>query len=293
MINLNNLNNLEKISKVWQIQLNIEYSNPNHNTRISFKDIGSFCELLATDYNAGYVGCGSGGMGFDLVNYATKKAVEVKSCCTIQNAKCTSCGTKFNSLFSDKCPKCSSTEYKKINDSRFGIDAKEFLNQYDKGYFDNFTICHISLVNQDKVRKELTVCLEWFRIDFKDTDIREIQLKYFENQASLGRKPHCNLLPFSFDFYKLCPVRIGKKHVLINYGDLNSNPVVSDQSFEREVRVPISVIPKDKETEFKNCETFKNLTVEVKDFTQHVDYKKKNLGKERGDTRGSVYNALK
>ena len=42
-------------------------------------------------------------------------------------------------------------------------------------------------------------------------------------------------------------------------------------------------------------ETFdkKSKTADCKDFTKKVPYKDKNLGKERGDTREKVYNALK
>ena len=175
IIDLNAMTTLEKIAKVWQLQLNLEYTNSKNNTRMSFKDIGAFCELLATNYNVGFVGCGSGGMGLDLVNHKTKKSIEVKSCCTIQNAVCNECGTKFNNLFLDKCPKCNSSNYKPMSDSRFGIDAKEFLNQLKRGFFENFTLCYISLVNQDKNRNTITIKLEWFIVDFKDPTIGRYQ----------------------------------------------------------------------------------------------------------------------
>ena len=112
---------LEKIAKIWQIQLNLELSNPNKNVRLSFKDIGAFAELLAINHLDGFVGSGSGGMGLDLVNYSKHKAVEVKSCCTIQNSACKKCRTKFNTLFLSECPKCGSGEYSEASDSRFGL----------------------------------------------------------------------------------------------------------------------------------------------------------------------------
>lgn len=306
MMDLNNLSTIEKVAKVWQIQLNLEYCNKKNNTRMSFKDIGAFCELLATNYNADFVGCGSGGMGLDLVNYKTGKAVEVKSCCTIQNAVCQNiikdkkghnmkCGTKFNDLFLDRCPKCGSTNFRRMDDSRFGIDAKEFLNQYSEGFFENFTMCYISLVSQDITKKEITIKLEWFITDFLDDEIKKYQLEYFENQNNKGKKPHCNLLPYSYDFYKLCPKKIDEKNIVISYADLNKNPRLVDCKFEKNIRVPIDKIPQKNRELFMALETFdkKSKTADCKDFTKKVPYKDKNLGKERGDTREKVYNALK
>ena len=294
-MDLNNLSSLEKIARVWQLQLNLEYSNKTNNTRMSFKDIGAFCELLATNYNAGFVGCGSGGMGLDLVNYSTKKAVEVKSCCTIQNAVCKKCGTKFNDLFLDKCPKCYSSDYKVMTDSRFGIDAKEFLNQYGEGFFENFTMCYIHLKNQNKSENTITVKMEWFQVEFNDPQIKNIQLQYFKNQNELGKKPHCNLLPLSYDFYKLCPKKVDDYEVVVNYGDLNKLPQIIKCTFDSKVRVPISVIPEKDKLNFKRLKTYawQTQSADCKDFTIHIDYKEKNLGKERGDTRGKVYQALK
>lgn len=296
MSDLNVLTVLEKISKVWQIQLNLEYCEKKNNTRMSFKDIGAFCELLATNYNPDFVGCGSGGMGLDLVNYKTKRSVEVKSCCTIQNAVCKSCGTKFNDLFVEKCPKCGSSDYKTMKDSRFGIDAKEFLNQFKEGFFENFTMCYISLLKQDKIAKSITIKMEWFKVDFTDKDIKSIQLKYFENQVEFGRKPHCNLLPYSYDFYKLCPTKIDEKNIIINYADLNVNPQIINCTFDSKLRVPLEIMPQDKVYQFKRLKTYswKNGgSADARDFTLNIDYKEKSLGKERGDTRKKVYDALK
>ena len=297
MEDLNKLSLLEKISKVWQIQLNIEYCESKKNTRISFKDIGSFCEILAINYNADFVGCGSGGMGLDLVNYKTGKAVEVKSCCTIQNARCKHCGSKFNSLFVNTCPKCKSKDYEDIDDSRFGIDAKEFLNQYGKGFFENFTMCYISLVKHDISNKKIIVKQEWFTIDFSDDKIRDIQLKYFKTQADKGSKPHCNLVPYKYDFYKLCPKKIDDKNIEIDYGDLNVAPKIYDCSFDEDLRVPIDLIPIKNRKLFMALDSFTKSvdggSADAKDFTMHMDYKKKAHGKRRGDTRDAAYSPTK
>jgi len=285
---LNNLSNIEKIARVWQLQLNLEYSNPESNTRISFKDIGAFCEMLASNYNPNFIGSGSGGMGYDLINYATKKGVEVKSCCTIQNCICKGCGTKYNKLFVSLCPKCQSSEREEIFDSRFGIDAKEFLRQYKEGHFENFTICYISLSKQDYANHLLRIKMEWFKITFDDPNILDIQLEYFNNQNDFGRKPHCNLLPYSYDFYKLCPKKIDETVLEINYADLNIFPQIIDDGFSKIIKVPIRVIPKYLQADFMSCKTYKDGFVELLDFAKNLPYKKKTLGKERGDTRKKV-----
>lgn len=294
---MNNMTELEKIAKIWQIQLNLELSNPNKNVRLSFKDIGAFAELLAINYLDGFVGSGSGGMGLDLVNYAKHKAVEVKSCCTIQNSACKSCRTKFNTLFLAKCPKCGSGEYSEASDSRFGIDAQEFLNQYSEGFFDAFYFCYVSLKQYDPSTTKIEINLEWFVVDFKDKKYREIQLDYFRNQARQGRKAHCNLLPYSFDFYKLVPTRISKVGISFKINDLNDKPAVTETKCEKEeLYIPIEKMHNEKEREqFVKLETYDPQTKRAKatDFTLHIPYAKKTLGKERGDTRQKVYNALK
>ena len=177
-----------------------------------------------------------------------------------------------------------------MKDSRFGIDAKEFLNQFKEGFFENFTMCYISLLKQDKIAKSITIKMEWFKVDFTDKDIKYIKLKYF------GRKPHCNLLPYSYDFYKLCPTKIDEKNIIINYADLNVNPQIINCTFDSKLRVPLEIMPQDKVYQFKRLKTYswKNGgSADARDFTLNIDYKEKSLGKERGDTRKKVYDALK
>lgn len=298
LINLNEMSDIEKMAKIWQIQLNLEYNNPKKNVRLSFKDIGAFCEHLAIDFLPGYSGGGSGGMGFDLVNIKTKKAIEVKSCCTIQNAKCSECGAKFNDLFLNHCPDCNKNKFKKIYDSRFGINAKETLEQYEKNIFGGFILCHISLKKHYKEEKTLEILVEWFSIDFDDEpDIKDIRLKYFENQRDYGRKDNNNLLPNSFDFYKLCPLKLEEDIISINYENLNKNPDVKRCSKKYYPRVDLNKLTLKTNEEkilFKNLKTYdvKTKTADSKDFTLNIPYRNKSLGKERGDTRTNLYEKL-
>lgn len=295
-MNLNSYTELEKIAKIWQIQLNLEYGNISKNVRLSFKDIGAFAEFLALDFCKDYTGGGSGGMGFDLLNRKTGKAIEVKSCCIIQNAKCNSCGAKFNDLFLNKCPNCESNNYSTPTDSRFGIDASELLNQLHEGYFDKFIMCCIKSNKHDINRHLLEIELEWFTVDFNDKLIKNKQLEYFINQKTKGKAAHCNLLPYSFDFYKLCPKKIHDATITLNYANLNKQPKVIEKDCNFYVKVPISVMKNNVERElFKKLKSFdsKTQTADCKDFTNNIPYRNKNLGKERGDTRTNIYNALK
>lgn len=296
MINLNELSGIEKIAKIWQMQLNLEYNNPKKNVRLSFKDIGPFCEYLSLDFLKGYEGGGSGGMGFDLVDKKNKKTIEVKSCCTIQNAKCKDCKTKFNDLFLDCCPKCGKQNIKLINDSRFGIDAKELLEQVNENIFDGFMLCHVSKKEHDKENNKLNILVEWFKIDFKDDEIKSIQLEYFENQHNFGKKSHSNLLPNSYDFYKLCPLKISEATISINYADLNENPEIkkNDVSYYPLVNGNKLRLYKDEKVIFKNLKSYNKDTncADSKDFSLNMPYRNKSLGKERGDTKKNKYEAL-
>lgn len=279
---------LKTIVKVWQLQLNLEHIFANYNTRLSFKDIGAFCELLAGDYNEGFIGGGSGGMGVDLYNNKTHKCVEVKSCCTIQNAVCKNCQMKFNDMFLSACPKCGSKNYRVMKDSRFGIDAKEFLRLYNDKRFENFTLCYISLIVHNKTKHTITIHMEWFKIEFNDDSIVEKQLQYFKNQVNLGRKPHCNLLPYSYDFYKLAPRKIDDIQIVINYDDINTKPIIKHVKFSPTLLVPINVIPKIYKKAFENLKTYVKGKADILDFAKNMEYKKKSLGKKRGNTRKKV-----
>ena len=287
------LTDLEKVAKIWQIQLNIEYEKPEKNVRLSFNDIGSFCEHLATDYYNGFVGSGSGGMGLDLRNFTAKKTIECKACCTIQNSKCKQCSEKFNSLFLDKCPQCDSVNFREMKDSRFSINAKELLKQLEAGIFENLTLCHISLGGIDKTKKEITVIMHWFRVDFSDNDIKDNQLEYFRNQVNYGKANTCNLLPDSFDFFKLNPTQFSEAKIIIRYDDISKLPTISQTDKSDPLLVPEKIIPPDKRADFRELESYKDGFASVKDFTKHIPYKTKSLGKERGDTRRSVYGKLK
>ena len=288
-------NELFDMAKIWQYQLHLEYIDPKRNVRLSFKDIGSFGELLAVSYNPGYIGSGSGGMGLDLINTTTKKCIEVKSCCTIQNSKCENKEYhKFNPLFHNKCPICNHGG-KEISDSRFSINAKEFLDQYNNGFFDSFTLFLVQQVSHDKINKKLVVKLNWYKIDFNDKKLKKIKLDYFRQQAKKGKKTTCNLLPFSFDFYKLCPVLVDIVCIELDYNDMSKNPIIEHKkSIKNPLRVPIDILTSKEKQIFEKLSSYsaKDKTVDMIDFTKKIPYRKKTHGKNRGDTRKNAYRAV-
>ena len=290
------LSNIEKIAKIWQLQLNLEYENQDRNVRLSFKDIGPFCEFLAIDYNPKFVGSGSGGMGLDLSNFQDGKAIECKSCCTIQNAKCTSCGAKFNSLFSDICPICNSSEYNKVHDSRFSVNAKELLAQIENGMFENLTLCHMFLKDASREKQEISLIMRWYIISFSDDNILDTQLEYFRNQITKGKQNTCNLLPESFDFYKLRPQQFAETSIAINYASLEKRPKIVQKKIAKFYpRVPEKIIKKKSDLEsFRKLDTYDSATATADslDFTKNFTYKAKSLGKNRGDTRANIYKRL-
>jgi hypothetical protein len=269
----------------------MEFINPTKNVRVAFKDIGAFGEYLAINFYPGFVGGGSGGMGLDLVNKSIKKSIEVKTCCTLQNSKCKKCSTKFNSLFSSFCPNCNSKDYKEINDSRFGINSKELLTQYDKNLIHNLTLAHISLYTFDKVNKELSIYFKWYNIDFSDLDILNIQLDYFKNQKTKGRATTSNLLPDSYDFYKLCPKLFQETIISIPYSDIHLEPKIIVSQLNVYPRISESILSSSELLSFRKLKTYdlSTKTANSKDFTLNMPYRNKSLGKLRGDTRRNVY----
>jgi hypothetical protein len=287
-------NDLYLVSKIWQYQLNMEYSNPTRNVRVSFKDIGAFGEYLTTNFYPGFVGGGSGGMGLDLINKSKKKAIEVKTCCTIQNSQCKKCKTKFNSLFTSNCPNCNHSEYRQINDSRFGINAKEVLEQHKRGFLENITLGHIYLNNYDELKNEINIYLKWYKIEFNDPNLTKHQLAYFENQLRDGKAVSCNLLPNSFDFYKLCPKEINTTEIRLNVKDINKQPIIVEKNLNQFARVSEDIMENSELFSFRKLRTFdySTRTADSRDFTINIGYRKKNLGKDRGDTRTNVYKKI-
>jgi len=279
------------VSKLWQYETWIERKYSNSNVRLMFDGIGKHTELLSCQLT-GFVGSGSGGMGFDLIDYETKKVLEIKSCCTIQNATCNICGKKFNHIFYNKCPHCQSDDFKIPFDSRFSINSTETLNQLEEGVFNGLLMHCITLIKYTNT--SVSVNIKTYLIDFNDDELKTIKKDYFIKQSENGKQATCNLLPNKYDFYKLCPTMICSYDVEFDFMDLTKEPIIIKNNVENELRVPIDVIDNRDIEKFKSLETYDETTNTVlcKDFTLHFGYKKKTHGKVRGNTRKKLYETL-
>lgn len=288
---------LTGFSYLWQDELYMESSNYhkyNDNVRHVMDSIGKEVESLSLTlcnhlFDGGYEGSGSGGSGYDLINKTLGKGVEVKSCNLAQNVTC-SCNRKYNPILFSKCPVCGSTERKVPKDARFGIDAKETLRQLDKGTFDRFIFCKVAPTDSDPESEFIGFSLSFYSVDFDDKELYDIKRDYFRNQVEKGKKPHCNLLPDSFDFYKLVPQKLLEATVYLCF----SNPSKKDSSTvdielifpNREVRVPLNICRKKEREILVNLPSYDPLddTVDCKEFSMNIPYRTKTLGKDRGDT---------
>lgn len=280
-------NNLLLFFRKMQIDLYLDYINKEYNTKLfGGGDLGKAIELLSLEFNNDYICTGSSGSGFDLINPNTKKIVEVKSCCTIQNSKCQNCNSKFNPLISDKCPFCGSSKIKSFTDSRFSINSAEFIRTYEKNLFDNFTLCWIYLDNFIKEKSELKIKMNWYKINFID-DLVDEKLKYFYNQYNNGSST-CNLLPNSYDFYKLNPDRLCEIIISLNFSNLDIEPYIENiNETNLTTKISSNILKKSELPLFQSLKSYDNIseTVDNYDFSKFMLYRDKNFGKERGDIR--------
>lgn len=288
---------LKNYAYLWRDELYIEdshYHEYNDNVRHIMDSIGKEVESMALTvcnyfFGEGYEGSGSGGSGYDLINRKIGKGVEVKSCNLAQNVTC-SCNRKYNPILFHACPTCGSIERKVPRDARFGIDAKETLRQLDKGTFDKFIFCKVELSETEVCERNVTFALSFSSVDFDDKELFNVKRDYFKNQVEKGSKPHCNLLPDSFDFYKLVPKKLIEVLVGIDFSKpsrLSSDGVWVDyREVPDNVRVPLNICKKAEKEIMKTLPSYDPLegTVDCKEFTLNVPYRHKSLGKDRGDT---------
>jgi hypothetical protein len=196
------------------------------NLTLFASDLGNKGEYFAS-LLSGKKGTGSGGSGFDLIGYSTDPnlegdilADESKFTCLVQPKFCKKCidnycvennitdkkeknsvKNKFKIIFFyEKCPKCESNDFEFVNDSRWGIDAYAGVK-----YKDNLEYYWLQVLEPSDYdggcRKFNYKC---FKISAKDKNFSE----YLENQLEQGSKNNCNLLPYSYDFYRFSPIKI-------------------------------------------------------------------------------------
>ena len=281
-------NLIKEYSKIWSWQLFLEWKYREKNVSNAFKGVGAFGELISSFYKDGYKGSGSGGLGFDLINDKIKKEIEVKTSVTFQPNKCNSCGYKFSKLF-DNCSNCGSNNFKIVDDSRFGINAKTLLDAYDKKLIDSLLCYHIfeDVDTIDFENGTIEFFINCYSIPFKyDDSVKEEKLiEYFKNQLNLSNKSNsCNLLPLSFDFWLLSPELFDSWKIKINFKNPNIEPEIKNIWNEKLSKILINIdICKTK----KEKELFKKISdgrdfLSLKPFVKNFNYRKKNFNKDRG-----------
>ena len=304
---------LKHFAHLWRAELYTEkhhYLKYNDSTRLFMDSIGKQMESIAlttcnyffSDSGDTYEASGTGGSGYDLINVDTRKGVEVKSCNLIQNVIC-SCGRRYNPVLSSTCPSCGSAVRTERKDTRFGIDAKETIRQCENDLFDRFIFAQIDATELNPATGHVTLSIgidsvafvenDCFLVDSKEVDVNSLRkrldprLEYFYNQLENGKKAHCNLLPNSFDYYMLNPVRLFNIQISFSYEAMRDPIDVQIQAVNEYQRVPLEVCRKKEKELIRN--TFVTYdpvtdTVMSSEFSQKMPWRKKNLGKERGDT---------
>lgn len=285
IINIDNKQEREDIlklyGKIWQIQLYLEYKFRNYNISSAFKGVGAFGEIFAATYFDDFKGSGSAGSGMDLINTKWEKEIEVKTVVTFQPKKCKKCNFKFSALF-DSCTNCG--EQKKIftpTDSRFGINAKTLLDAIKKNIFYKLIGFHIYEKDHNKVTGELI-----FAIDAYDILSSDSTLDYFKNQEEKSFKSHItNLLPLSYDFYRLNPKLFDQYIIKINYINIDEKLIITNPKVG-DIRVPFSICKNKNEKEtFKSISSYdvETDTVSIEDFSKSFKLRNKNFNKPRGN----------
>jgi hypothetical protein len=174
--------------------------NGTKNISKAFRGIGDFGEELATILNPNSL-CSSskGGCSFDnfIINSdgVIIAATELKTCCHIQPKKCKKCINKVP-YYQENCSFCKNSEFSKITDSRFGIDAKAHF-EYNN-LLNEYILIHIRDINNE-------INITVFIIKSNNTYFNN----YLKNQLENSDKSKtCNLIPYSYDFYSSGPIKI-------------------------------------------------------------------------------------
>jgi len=277
--------------------------------------IGERGEYLAS-LISGKSGTGSGGSGFDLSD--GDSADESKFACLIQPKCCLTCKKNNEKndriiFFYNNCPKCGSTEFKYINDSRWGIDAKAGVQYKDK--MENYWLQTLEPVEYNSNCR--TFIYKCFKVSAHNENFSEYVLNQLEN----GSKDNCNLLPYSVDFYRFSPIKVVEVQIELNEkGNIISDVFWNLSNTEVE-KMPMDVLTKEecklvlenlgvniysyttskskswsksdkKNTGFENeLDYLKVLiknSISDKNLADYISIRKKSLGKDRGITTRSL-----
>jgi hypothetical protein len=248
-------------NSTWTDMMKLEQS-IKMNVPIAFSgEIGRFGELIC-GIIANKHGCGSkGGCGFDLVDKGGK-ADEVKTICFIQPKSCNSCDSKVP-FFQPTCTICGGADFRYIRDSRAGINVVEHFKYLKQ--FENYWFVIIDFVNE--------------QIDIKIYKIRA-RTKYFEqllmNQYQNSKSTTCNIIPYSYDFYAIGPIRICE--ILMSQDKIDITLNLDNTTHEE---FSCSVLSSRERDEY--CIARDIETVPYQEIESKLKVRKKTLGRARGN----------
>jgi len=266
-----------------KIQLSVD-----RNLSLFPGNTGDYGELFGS-LITGKLGTQSGGSGFDLSNGVT--ADEAKMCIWVQPQKC-KCGTdkqqKTLSFFKNEKCECG-RDFKYVHDSRWGIDSKAGVEYND--LLDNYIIQLIEPVKYSHDNMEFIYSC--YFIDGKDKNFHE----YLVNQNEKSNKSNnCNLVPYSFDFYRGHPKLKVRLNIILTENDSIIEKVFWNLNNEKVEKMPFSVLKQNEilllDNSFKVVNIKENLMNLEKNFNGNpadfLPLRNKNLDKDRGVTSRKI-----
>lgn len=251
--------------------------------------MGEFLASLIT----GKKGTASAGSGFDLSD--GNKADEAKLAVLARASICNKCGSKVL-FFKEKCT-CGSTKFRSMGGtSRFGIDSKAGIKY--KEQLDKYVLQTIKpTINSFDCREFI---YEAFLVDANNEHFTE----YLTNQHINSTKSNmCNLLPYSYDFYRAEPIKVISLKITLNKFDSNieslyyklDNFVSEPMPFDVLTRDDIKSILKSNSITFKNTYSkiklieLVKLNINASEInSSNFQLKAKNLNKDRGVTKRKI-----
>jgi len=276
------ISNFKTFSNGWPIRIKQSLQS---NLDGFISESGFMGEYLAS-LITGKKGTASAGLGFDLSDGV--KADESKLAVLVRGKTCTECGSKY--LFFRETCECGSDNFKYPNDSRWGIDAKAGIEY--KSQLDKYILQVIKPKTNDASCKEFIY--EAFLVDAKNPHFTEYLMNQYVNSP---KSNNCNLLPYSYDFYRAQPIQVVSLEITLNEFDSDVNCVYYNLKNQKCEEMPLDVVEantlknilENHSITFKNSSSKQTLISLIKSnldtsklTIENFPLKVKSLGKERG-----------
>jgi hypothetical protein len=269
------LNEIRDWSFSWKKDIDKSIS---RNLALFGSDKGERGEYFAS-LISGKSGTGSGGSGFDISD--GNKADESKFTSWVQPKVCNTCvinhikennlkddsktrnslATKYKKIFFlEKCPSCNESDFKYVRDSRWGIDAESSLKYKDD--IENYWLQILEPVEyESSCRRFLYKC-------FKVSSKNENFIEYLRIQKEDGSKNNCNLIPYSFDFYRFSPIKVIE--ILIDIENNNIESIFWNLENQNLEKMPLVGKYAPGLTTEEYLSIFENMGIETYDYQKNT-----------------------